>query len=133
MRNSRASNKKAFKHFKVREAGEGYEGSQCRRYSRDEKGLELTLWMAQRLCPQIACDAEIKWIRRNLNNEGNSLHHYMAYLLFFSLCILLFDPHMCRKEIFSSPISWMGKLRSKLAKIMRTYYTAQGTLLTALR
>lgn len=83
MRNSRASNKKAFKHFKVREAGGRYEGSQCRRYPWAEKGLDLTLWMAQRPRPQTAFDAEIKWIRRNLNNKSNSLHHYMAYLFFF--------------------------------------------------
>ena len=95
MRNSRASNKKAFKHFKVREAGEGSEGSQCRRYSRDEKGPELTLWMAQRLCPQTACDAEIKWLRRNLNNEGNSLHHYMAYLFFFFHFASSYLIHIC--------------------------------------
>lgn len=74
---SKAHNKRAFKYFKVRKAGEGME-SQGTRYTRDEKGLTDRLGrlcageMAQRPPSQRAFHAEVEWTRRNLHDGSDS-------------------------------------------------------------
>ena len=125
MRNSKASNKSSFKYFKVRDAGGEYEGSQCRRHSQDERGQRtgsadpVPERMAWDPHPQIALDAEITRTRRNPHDEGNSLHGFMVYH-FLSLAsshlIRTSASRMGRKGVFSSPISRVGILRSKLVK-----------------
>lgn len=69
--------------------------------------------------PQIALDAEITRTRRNSHVEGNALHRFVVYH-FLSLAsshlIRTAASRMGRKGIFSSPISRVGKLGSKLVK-----------------